>query len=103
MMDIVTGATIVGGIATVCGTALAAIKHVKKPDETWRNPFVTLEEGVKIMDVDVKTKLQGIDNRLIKVETHIEGISEIKKNIDKLEVKIDGLTKTIIDWIKREG
>lgn len=98
-MDIVTGITIVAGVVTVCGTALASLKYLKKPDETWKLPMKAVEKKHENFRNETEEKIKSVENRLVRVETHVEGIEDIKKNISSLDKKIENLTQTILNWI----
>jgi uncharacterized protein Yka (UPF0111/DUF47 family) len=98
-MDVTTGLTILGGIIVVVGGIVKALTVFKKPDETWREPFQNLDRTIIEHEKATTEAINALDNRMTKVETQLEGISEIKTDINKLDDKIDKLTNTIIEWI----
>lgn len=100
-MDTVTGMTIIGSTFVVVGGIVSTIKYFKKPDETWHTPVKEIEEKHTTCERMSLGKINALDIRLTKAETQIEGMAEIRSNINKLEGKIDKLVESIMEWTQK--
>lgn len=100
-MDIITGITIVSGVIVVSATGLGILKIIKGDDKTWTKPVNELENKIQNCGTASGKRLNSIENRLTKVETKVEGISDLKIDIRNLDTKVDKLHGTILEWISK--
>jgi hypothetical protein len=102
-MDYVTAVTIIASLVAVMTGAVAMFKIVKKPDESWKPPLSELEGRVAKYEREINDKLNVNTMRLTRVETHVEGIPELKNSLSKLDGKMDSLTRTIIQFFSNKS
>ena len=100
-MDLPTALAIIGSSGAACATLFASIKHFKKPDNTWETPFRQIEKRIDRFEREHNQELHALESRVTKAETLLDGMAEIKKDLDKLDEKMDNLVRIMLEFTNK--